>query len=106
MTTDDPAGPQVEGALQSGGSASPQGSNWGNLLDHRHANIFIDLEIGRIAMARGRVADADRHSSGICRFATGERSKSPHRTRPFPCLDKMPDPGDTGSGGGAAFSGD
>ena len=33
----------------------------GNLLDHRYMNIFIDLEIGQIAMAQGRVADAQEH---------------------------------------------
>ena len=32
-----------------------------NLVDHRYANIFIDLEIGQIAMAQGRVADAEAH---------------------------------------------
>ena len=32
-----------------------------NLVDHRYTNIFIDLEIGQIAMAQGRVADAEAH---------------------------------------------
>ena len=32
-----------------------------NLVDHRYANMFIDLEIGQIAMAQGRVADAEAH---------------------------------------------
>lgn len=32
-----------------------------NLADHRYTNIFIDLEIGQIAMAQGRVADAEAH---------------------------------------------
>ena len=31
----------------------------GDLVDHRYMNIFIDLEIGQIAMAQGRVADAE-----------------------------------------------
>ena len=33
----------------------------GNLVGHRYANVFIDLEIAQIAMAQGRVADAEAH---------------------------------------------
>ena len=32
-----------------------------HLAGHRYMNIFIDLEIGQIAMAQGRAADADEH---------------------------------------------
>lgn len=50
----------------------------GNLVGHRHANIFIDLEIGQTAMARGRVADAEAHferAHGAVR--TNERGDAP-----------------------------
>ena len=32
-----------------------------SLAGHRYTNMFIDLEIGQIAMAQGRVADAEAH---------------------------------------------
>ena len=41
--------------------APPTRTGAGKPADHRYANILIDLEIGQIAMARGRVADAEAH---------------------------------------------